>query len=162
MNAARDLSTRYFEDVRPGDTFDCGSAVMTQAEMIEFASRFDPQPIHTDPAQALHGPFGGLIASGWHTAAVVMRLLVEARPLGATPLIGMSVDSIHWPIPVRDGDTLRATVEVLSMRPSKSHPDHGILKLRVVARNQRGQTVMVQEPNCWVPRRAGGPRDSGR
>jgi len=94
-----------------------------------------------------------LIASGWHTAAVVMRLLNEARPLGDTPLIGMSVDFIRWPLPVRAGDVLRAKVEVLAMRVSRTRPSHGILKLRVITRNQRGETVMVQEPNCWVPRR---------
>ena len=153
MTAPRDPSARYLEDVHPGDSFECGSVTMDRADMIAFAARFDPQPMHTDPAEAARGPFGGLIASGWHTAAVVMRLFVEAHPMGVTPLIGMSVDSIRWPLPVRPGDTLRTSVQVLSVRPSQSRPDHGILKLRVTTRNQRGETVMVQEPNCWVPRR---------
>ncbi|HXP85829.1 MAG TPA: MaoC family dehydratase [Bryobacteraceae bacterium] len=146
-------SARYLEDVQPGDSFESGAATMVEVEMIEFAARFDPQPMHTDPVAAMSGPFGGLIASGWHTAAVVMRLLNEARPLGDTPLIGMSVDFIRWPLPVRAGDVLRAKVEVLAMRVSRTRPSHGILKLRVITRNQRGETVMVQEPNCWVPRR---------
>lgn len=134
---------------------------MVESEMIEFSRKFDPQPMHTDPAAAMNGPFGGLIASGWYTAAVVMRLLNEARPLGDTPLIGMSVDTIRWPLPLRPGDVVHAKVEVLDVRASRTHPGHGILKLRVTTRNQRGETVMVQEPNCWVPRRppsAGPPR----
>jgi acyl dehydratase len=143
---------RYLEDVQPGDSFESGSVTMIEAEMIEFASRFDPQPMHTDPVAAMDGPFGGLVASGWHTAAVVMRLLNDARPLGATPLIGMS-DLLRWPLPVRAGDVLRAKVEVLASRVSRTRPSHGILKLRVTTRNQRGETVMVQEPSCWVPRR---------
>jgi acyl dehydratase len=146
-------ATRYLEDVQPGDSFESGSVTMVQAEMIEFARRFDPQPMHTDPVAALDGPFGGLIASGWHTAAVVMRLLNDARPLGDTPLIGMSVDFVRWPLPVRAGDVLRTKAEVLAVRVSRTRPSHGILKLRVTTRNQRGETVMVQEPNCWVPRR---------
>ena len=143
---------RYLEDISPGDSFDAGPFTMAEREMIEFAKRFDPQPMHTDPVAAMDGPFGGLIASGWYTAAVVMRLINDVRPLGSTPLIGMG-DSIRWLLPVRPGDVLSATVEVLEVRPSRSHPSHGVLKLRVTTRNQRGETVMVQHPNCWVPRR---------
>jgi acyl dehydratase len=153
MSADSYPPARYLEDIHPGDSFESGAVTMDEAEMIEFALRFDPQPMHTDPAAAVHGPFGGLIASGWFTVAVVMRLLNDARPLGSTPLIGMSVDHVRWPVPVRAGDTLRAKVEVLEVRPSRTRPDHGVLKLRITARNQRGETVMVEEPNCWVPRR---------
>jgi acyl dehydratase len=144
---------RYLEDIQPGDTFESGSVTMEQAGMIEFARRFDPQPMHTDPVAAINGPFGGLIASGWHTAAVVMRLLTDARPLGDTPLIGMSLDYIRWPLPVRPGDVLQSKVEVLAVRASRSRPSHGIVKLRIATSNQHGQIVMLQEPNCWVPRR---------
>jgi len=147
------MSVRYLEDIQVGDSFESGFVTVSQAEMIEFARRYDPQPMHTDPVAALSGPFGGLIASGWHTAALVMRLINEAQPLGDTPIIGMSVDSIHWTQPVRPGDTLRAHVEAISVRASRSRPGHGIIKLRVTARNQRGETVMVQEPSCWMPRR---------
>jgi acyl dehydratase len=143
---------RYLEDIQPGDAFESGPVTMVESEMIDFASRFDPQPMHTDPVAARSGPFGGLIASGWYTAALVMRLLNDARPLGATPMVGMS-DSIHWRLPVRPGDVLHARVEVLSVRPSRSRPTHGIVKLRVTTRNQRGEAVMVQEPTVWVPRR---------
>jgi len=146
-------TARYLDDIHPGDSFESGPFTMQQAEMIEFAVRFDPQPMHTDPVAAIDGPFGGLIASGWYTAAVVMRLINDARPLGSTPLIGMGVDSIHWPLPVRPGDVLSSKVEVVGVRASRSRPSHGILKLRVTTRNQRGETVMVQHPNCWVPRR---------
>ena len=147
------MTARYLEDVQPGDSFESGAITMVEVEMIEFASRFDPQPMHTDPVAAMDGPFGGLTASGWHTAAVVMRLLYEAWPLGDTPLIGMSVDEMRWPEPVRPGDVLRAKVEVLAVRVSRTRPSHGILRLRMTTRNQRGEIVMVQEPNCWVPRR---------
>jgi acyl dehydratase len=153
------MAARYLEDIQPGETFESPALTMDQAEMIEFARRYDPQPMHTDPAAAVHGPFGGLIASGWHTASLVMRLLNEARPLGETPMIGMSVDQIRWPVPVRPGDVLRTHVEVLEKRVSRSHPDHGIVKLRITTRNQRGEVVMVQQPNCWLARRpaAGSP-----
>jgi len=147
------MAVRFLEDIQIGDSFESGALTITQAEIIEFAQRYDPQPMHTDPIAALDGPFGGLIASGWHTAAIVMRLINEARPLGDTPIIGMSVDSIHWAQPVRPGDTLRAHVEAIAIRASRSHRSHGIVKLRVTTRNQRGETVMVQEPSCWVPRR---------
>jgi acyl dehydratase len=153
MSSPHTSAARYLEDVQPGESFESGPVTIDEPEIIAFASRFDPQPMHTDPVAAVNGPFGGLTASGWHTAALVMRLLDQAKPLGSTPLIGMSVDHIRWASPVRPGDVLRTKVEVLEKRVSRSRPDHGILKLRVTTRNQRGETVMVQEPNCWVPRR---------
>jgi acyl dehydratase len=104
--------------------------------------------MHTDP----HAP-GGLIASGWHTAALVMRLVADARPLGDLPILGLGVDGIEWPRPVRPGDTIQVEMEILEVRPSKSKPSHGIVKMRSTARNQHGEVVYVVTPKVWVPRR---------
>jgi len=139
---------RYLEDLQVGEKTQTGSLTMTEADILDFARRFDPQPMHTDP----HVP-GGLIASGWHTAAVVMRLVADARPLGSLPLLGLGVDGIQWPLPVRPGDTIRVETEVLDIRPSKSQPTYGVVKMRSTARNQKGEVVYVVTPNCWVPRR---------
>jgi len=141
-------SNRYLEDLRVGEKTQTGSATLTEADILDFARRFDPQPIHTDP----HAP-GGLIASGWHTAALVMRLVADARPLGSLPVLGLGVDGIQWPQPVRPGDTIQVEMEILEIRPSKSKPTHGIVKLRSTARNQNGEVVYVVTPNVWVPRR---------
>jgi len=139
---------RYLEDLQVGEKTQTGSLTMTEADILDFARRFDPQPMHTDP----HVP-GGLIASGWHTAAAVMRLVADARPLGSLPLLGLGVDGIQWPLPVRPGDTIRVETEVLDIRPSKSQPTYGVVKMRSTARNQKGEVVYVVTPNCWVPRR---------
>jgi acyl dehydratase len=142
------VTDRYLEDLKVGEKTKTASVTITEAEMLEFSRQFDPQPMHTDPNVE-----GGLIASGWHTAAVVMRLVADARPLGDLPLLGMGVDGIQWPQPVRPGDTIQVETEVLAIRPSKSKPTHGIVKLRSTARNQQGEVVYVVTPNVWVPRR---------
>jgi len=141
-------SHRYLEDLQVGEKTQTGSVTLTEADIIEFARRFDPQPMHTDPNTP-----GGLIASGWHTAALVMRLVADARPLGDLPVLGLGVDGIEWRQPVLPGDTIQVEIEVLATRPSKSQPTHGIAKMRSTARNQRGEVVYVVTPNCWVPRR---------
>jgi acyl dehydratase len=142
------VSDRYLEDLRVGEKSQSGSVTITEAEALDFSRKFDPQPIHTDP----HTP-GGLIASGWHTGALVMRLVADAKPLGDLTLLGMGVDNIEWPQPVRPGDTIQVETEILAIRPSKSKPTHGIVKLRSTARNQNGEVVYVVTPNIWVPRR---------
>jgi acyl dehydratase len=142
------VTDRYLEDLKVGEKTKTASVTITEAEMLDFSRQFDPQPMHTDPNVE-----GGLIASGWHTAAVVMRLVADARPLGDLPLLGMGVDGIQWPQPVRPGDTIQVETEVLAIRPSKSKPTHGIVKLRSTARNQQGEVVYVVTPNVWVPRR---------
>ncbi|MBZ5633454.1 MAG: MaoC family dehydratase [Acidobacteriia bacterium] len=142
------MSDRYLEDLRVGEKTLTGSVTIPEAEMLAFSRQFDPQPMHTDPNVE-----GGLIASGWHTAALVMRLVADARPLGNLPILGMGVDNLAWPQPVRPGDTIQVETEVLAIRPSKSQPTHGIVKLRSTARNQHGEVVYVVTPNCWVPRR---------
>lgn len=142
------MSDRFLEDLHVGAKIQTASVTLTEEDILEFARRFDPQPMHTDP----HSP-GGLIASGWHTAALVMRLVADAKPLGSLPILGLGVDGIQWLKAVRPGDTIQVETEVLAIRPSKSQPTYGIVKLRSTARNQHGEVVYVVTPNCWVPRR---------
>jgi acyl dehydratase len=144
---------RYLEDFSIGERRTTASVEITEADSLSFARTFDPQPMHIDREAAARGSFGGLIASGWHTAALVMRLIAEARLFGDTEVLGMGVDEIRWPRPVRPGDTIQAEVEVTSVTPSRSRPDFGVVKLKVVARNQHGDVVMTSSPFCWVPRR---------
>ncbi|MGH3257646.1 MAG: MaoC family dehydratase [Streptosporangiaceae bacterium] len=132
----------YFEDYEPGMTRDCGSVSVDQAEIISFARQFDPQPFHVDPAAAAAGPFGGLIASGWHTAGLVMRLIVDSYVSPESSLGSVGLDELRWPNPVRPGDTLRVRVTVLEARRSQSRPDRGVLKTLIEAENQNGQPVM--------------------
>ena len=146
------MPVRYLEDLRAGEKCLSPTLAVIEAEVIAFATRYDPQPMHTDPAAAARGQFGGLIASGWHTTGMTMRLLAEARVLGDGEVLGLGVDEIHWPKPVRPGDTLQAEIEIKSVTPSRSHPSHGIVKLGLTVRNQRGEVVMTISPNCWVPR----------
>jgi len=147
----RELSNRYLEDLQVGEKVRTASVTISEADMLAFSREFDPQPMHTDTTIA-----GGIIGSGWHTAALVMRLVADARPLGDLPILGMGVDGIEWPRPVRPGDTIQVESEILAIRPSKSQPTHGIVKLRSTARNQHGEVVYVVTPNCWVPRRPTG------
>ena len=133
---------RYFEDYALGTTYDCGSVSIDQAGIIAFAKEFDPQPFHVDLAAAAAGPFGGLIASGWHTAVLVMRLLVEQYLSEEASLGSAGLDELRWPHPVRPGDTLRARATVIVSRRSLSKPDRGIIKTLVEAVNQDGRTVM--------------------
>ena len=144
---------RYLEDLQVGEKRLSRTIEVTEAESVEFARKYDPQPMHTDPEAAARGQFGGLIASGWHTAAMAMRLIVDAALLDEGPILGVGVDGIKWPRPVRPGDVLQAEIEVASIRVSASQPRFGIVKLNVTVRNQKGDTVMVFQPNSWVPRR---------
>jgi len=142
------VTPRYLEDLQVGEKIQTAAVTLTEEDVLDFSRRFDPQPMHTDP----NAP-GGLIASGWHTGALVMRLVVDAAPLGGLPLLGLGVDGIEWPKPVRPGDTIQVEMEILAIRPSRSQPTHGIVKMRSTARNQRGEVVYVVTPNCWVQRR---------
>ena len=147
------MTNRYLEDVSPGDIFDAGSVQVLESECIAFSQAYDPQPMHLDDEAASRTRFKGIIASGWHTAALVMRLIALARPLGDTEVLGMGVENLRWHLPVRPGDTLHAVMEVASTAPSESNPRFGIVKFRITTRNQRGETVMTHSPICWVPRR---------
>ena len=143
----------YFEDLAVGQTFGTGNVTVEPEEVKAFAAEFDPQPFHLDEDAARGSPFGGLVASGWHTAALTMRLLVggELRVVGG--LIGMGVEELRWPRPVRPGDVLRVESEVLGLRPSQSKPDRGIVRVRNTTLNGEGQPVMVQVVTMVVPRR---------
>ena len=137
-----DHGPTYFDDYAPGTTFDCGSVSVDEAEIISFAKTFDPQALHVDPEAAARGPFGGLVASGWHTAALVMRQLVEHYLAAEASLGSPGLDEIRWPYPVRPGDTLRVRATVVEARRSLSKPDRGIVRTMAEAVNQDNRPVM--------------------
>ena len=124
---------------------DCGTFTISEAEIIAFAKEYDPQPFHVDPAAAAAGPVGGLIASGWQTASLTMRLLVEHFFSGETALGAAGVDEIRWPRPVRPGDTLRVRATILDARRSRSKPDRGIVRSMTEITNQAGEIVMTMK-----------------
>ena len=134
--------TRYFEDYVPGFTADCGTFTMNEADIIAFAKEYDPQPFHVDPVSAADGPFGGIIASGWHTTSMMIRQLVEYWVSPESSLGAAGVDEIRWPKPVRPGDTLHVRASVLEARRSGSKPDRGIVKSLAELTNQDGDLVM--------------------
>jgi acyl dehydratase len=144
---------RYLEDMVVGEKHQAGSVEVTEAECLAFSRAYDPQPMHIDPEVAAKSRFKGIIASGWHTAAMAMRLFAQVRVMGDTEALGMGVDQLRWLLPVRPGDTLSIEMEVLSVKPSDSNPRFGVVKFGVTTRNQRGETVMTHSPSCWVPRR---------
>ncbi len=143
----------YLDDLAVGQTFSSRTVTVEPERLKAFAAEFDPQPFHLDEEAARASLFGGLVASGWHTAALTMRLLVESDLKIVGGLIGVGVDELKWPRPVRPGDTLQVESEILDVRPSKSQPDRGIVKVRNTTRNQEGQPVLVQVANLIVPRR---------
>jgi len=145
-----DLGLRYFEDYAPGTTYECGSVSIDEASIINFAQQYDPQPFHTDPVAAATGPFGGLIASGWHTAGLVMRLLVDNYLSAEASLGAPGLDELRWPRPVRPGDTLVVRATVVEARKSQSKPDRGIVRTLVEAVNQDGKTVMSCIPTNFL------------
>jgi len=132
----------YFEDFVVGQRVALGSVEVLESEVLEFARRYDPQPFHTDPERARASMYGGLIASGWHTCAMVMRLACDAYLLQAASLGSPGVEKIEWLEPVRPGDRLGAWREVLEARPSRSKPDRGTVYTRLEAQNQHGRVVM--------------------
>jgi acyl dehydratase len=147
---------RYFEDVHVGEIETLGAYAMTEPEIMAFARRYDPQPFHIDPEAAKASIFGGLIASGWHTCAVMMRLTVEAARRRQAAITGSpGVDSCRWLKPVRPGDTLTARSEVLETWPSRSKPI-GFVRSRVEMANQRGEVVMRLVGVSMYHRRAEG------
>jgi acyl dehydratase len=133
---------RYFEDYVPGLVVDCGSFSVGEAEIVAFATQYDPQPFHIDPVGAKNGPFGGLIASGWQTTSMMMRLLVEHFVSPETSLGAAGVDEIRWPRPVRPGDTLHVRATVIEARRSSSKPDRGIVRSLAEVTNQNGELAM--------------------
>ena len=150
-DAARE-GTLFFDDLALGQRFTSGTEEVTEAEIKAFASRYDPQRFHLDDAAAKDTLFGGLAASGWHTAALTMRLLVGGGAPLAGGLIGAGGE-IAWPKPTRPGDILRVESEVVALVPSRSRPDRGMATLRSETLNQRGEIVQVLTAKLVVPRR---------
>jgi len=143
----------YLEDIHVGDRFRSADYAVTEREIIEYATRYDPQPFHTDPTAAPNPIFGGLVASGWFTASITMRLIAQSEIHIAGGLIGLGVEELRWPRPVRPGDALHVEVEVVEVRPSRSHPDRGIVRVRNTTLNQREEVVQTLVTALFVPRR---------
>src|ERR1700722_18449839 len=137
---------RYFEDYPPGAVFEGGPIAVTEAEIVEFARKYDPQAMHTDPEAAAKGRFGGLIASGWDTAALAMRLVAAHFLSPASSIASPGIDELRWPKPVRPGDLLRCQITVVEARRSRSKPDQGIVHSLVELLNQRDEVVMTLRP----------------
>src|SRR5947199_1789177 len=134
---------RFLEDFAVGQTFRSGRLRIDKERIKAFGAEFDPQAFHTDEEAARDTIFGGLAASGWHTAAITMRLLVDSEVKPAGGIVGAGFDEFRWPRPVRPGDELTIEAEVLEVRPSKSQPDKGVVKLRTTTLNQKGEAVQV-------------------
>jgi acyl dehydratase len=151
------IEDRWLEDFVPGAVYEFGRAEVTASEIIDFARRFDPQPMQIDPQAAARGPFDGLIASGWHTAGLMMRLFVEHFLPGHASLASPGIDELRWTRPVRPGDVLRLRVSVLAATRSRSRPDRGMLRTLIEVLNQNGEVVMTLKPmNLLRCRPAGG------
>lgn len=142
-NLAMAPPSRYLDDFEAGQEFDLGSFSLTEAEIIEFAQRFDPQPFHTDVDAAKSSAFGGLIASGWHTGSSVMRLLVDNFIPRESSMGSPGIDELRWTKPVRPGDVISVAYRVLDVVPSRSKPDRGHIAGELVATNQDGDVVMT-------------------
>jgi len=150
------VEERYFEDYLPGSVYEFGTVTVTEREIIEFAERFDPQPMHIDPEYAAQGRYGGIIASGWHTIGLAMRLLVDHYLSKVAGLASPGVDEVRWPNPLRPGDSLRIRVSVLDARPSRSKPDRGVVRTLIEALNQNDLLVLSMVAMSIVRRRQPG------
>lgn len=146
------MTGRYFEDLKAGDTFKSQAYQVSEEQIVSFAREFDPQPFHIDRAVADQTMFGGLFASGWHTAAITMRLFVQALNF-AEGAIGLGVDELRWPNAVRPDDVLQVETEILDVRESRSKPTHGIIRIRNVTTNQRSEIVQTMFASALVSRR---------
>jgi acyl dehydratase len=147
------MNDRYLEDFAVGQIFGSGRLTVDEERIKSFAAEFDPQPFHLDEHAARDTIFRGLAASGWHTAAMTMRLLVDSELKPAGGVVGAGGDEIRWPRPVRPGDELHLETEVLEVRPSKSRPHQGLIKVRTTTFNQNDAAVQVLVANLVVPRR---------
>src|SRR5262245_22981926 len=147
------MTRRYLEDFAVGQTFGSASLRIDEDRIKAFAAAFDPQPFHLDENAAHCSIFGGLAASGWHTAALTMRLLVDSELQPAGGIVGVGMDELRWPRPVRPGDELRVESEILAVRPSQSRAEQGLIKVRTTTLNQHGEAVQVLVSNMIVPRR---------
>jgi acyl dehydratase len=144
----------WFDDLKLGMHFRTGEVTVSKEDILRFANEFDPQPFHTDEIAAENTMLNGLAASGWHTAAIAMKLAVTARPFGPHPLFGAGVDELCWLKPVRPGDRLHLEGEVVELVPSRSKPQ-GIARIKWTAYNQDGEAVYTFNPIAIVPRQPG-------
>ena len=149
------MGPMYLEDFKAGDEFTSPGITLTETQIIDFALCFDPQPFHVDVTAAAAGPFGGLIASGFHTAALSFRLFWQTGVLGEASLGSPGIDELRWLRPVRPGDTLHVKATVLEARRSTSKPDRGIVRMAYATWNQRGEQVMSLIGNQLVKARSG-------
>ena len=147
----------YFEDLAVGQRYLGGTTSVDLEAIKAFAAAFDPQPFHLDEAAGQASVFGRLVASGWHTMALTMRMLVEGELRSLWGLVGLGADELRWPRPVVPGDVLRVAWEVLEVRPSSSKPDRGTARLRVTTRNQRDEIVLTLITTILLPRRTALP-----
>ena len=147
------MSMHYLEDFAPGQKYATASLRVTPEDIKAFAKQFDPQPFHLDDDAAKTSFFGGLAASGWHTAALTMKLLVTGELAPAGGIIGAGFEEFRWPRPVRPGDELHVESEILEVRPSKSRPTQGLIKVKTTTFNQDGEAVQVFVGSLVVPRR---------
>src|SRR5579864_1845239 len=150
------MAVRYFEDFAEGQSLDLGTFSLTQDEIIEFASKYDPQQMHTDPEAARSSVYGGLIASGWHTVARYMRLVVDNVLRDSESIGSPGVENLRWLKPVRPGDLLHARFTIVESRPSNSRPDWGIVRSRGELSNQNSELVMQIEAVNFFARRPPG------
>jgi acyl dehydratase len=144
---------RYFDDFHVGDTFETASFELTEKESVAFASLYDPQSFHLDQVAARSSIFRTLVASGWHTAAITMRLIVDSGVLRATGIIGTGIDDLRWLAPVFPGDTLRVRGEVIEQRPWPGNERRGTMRVRLHTLKQDGIVVMSQVANLMLPLR---------
>ena len=147
------MAEQYLEDYAVGQVFNSGRLQVDKDQIFAFARQFDPQPYHLDEEAARQSPFRGLAASGWHTAALTMRLMVDGEFKPAGGILGVGFDELSWPRAVRPGDELRAQSEILEVRPSKSRPDRGLIRVRTTTLNQNDEAVMMFTGNLLVPKR---------
>lgn len=144
---------RYLDDLTPGDRFTGGPVTVTEGDVVAFAQRFDPQPFHTDPAAAAATLFKGLAASGWHTAALTMSMIVGGDTRLAGGIVGLGVEELAWPTATRPGDVLRIENEVVEVRPSTTNPTRGTVRMRTTTFNQNDAVVQRMTATLLVPRR---------
>jgi acyl dehydratase len=147
------LQQRWFEDYRVGESFLLGDQLVSEQEIVDFARRYDPQPFHVDAEAAAASHFGGIVASGWMTASLLMRILCDNFIAFESSMGSPGVDQLRWLEPVRPGDRLRARVSVLELKPSRSKPDRGAMLLREEALNQHDRVVMSLQGWALVKRR---------
>jgi acyl dehydratase len=145
---------RYWEDFRIGDTTEVGPVTVSEAEIVEFATRYDPQPFHTDPVAAAQTPYGGLIASGWHTTALFMGMFVRAVLLDSASLGSPGVEEIRWTAPVRPGDTLSGRTTITDVQPSSTNPKRGTVFTTNEVFNQDGVLVLTMKARGFFARRS--------